>query len=226
MSKNTNTDWTMQCAVSSCGWTKSMPNNEGALEVMVHGGYGDFIDVFSEEDAPQFTLCHKHAHKFANWLNNPSVLHPAWGHSHNGAENGFWFGHIGWDQKTWLAHLRTFTWWLFKQRSFKKAWSELVESVRSHITWTRSDINDSSTPVVLPQFFFQLFFLDNAYRGTVSEWKRRYISWKYKKAATTYRKYKSFYSELWEKVVQEDLTQSQKNLLIDIGKALEQQEEE
>jgi len=226
MSKNTNTDWTIQCAVSSCGWTKSMPNNEGALEVMVHGGYGDFIDCFSEEDAPQFTLCHKHAHRFANWLNNPAILHPAWGHSHNGGENGFWYGHIGWDQKTWLAHLRTFTWWLFKQRSFKKAWSELVESLRSHIKWTRADINDSSTPVVWPQFFFQLFFLDNAYRGTVAQWKRKYVSWKYQKAATIYRKYKSFYSELWEKVIQEDLTPSQKNLLIDIGKALEQQEEE
>ena len=223
--QNKKIDWTVQCAVSSCGWEKSMPNNEGALDVTLYGGYGDFIDPM-DGHTPQLTLCHKHAHKFANWLNNPELLHPTNGHSHNGAENGFWYGHIGWDQKTWLAHLRTFTWWLFKQRSFKKAWSELVESIRSHITWTRSDINDSSTPVVLPQFFFQLFFLDNAFRGTVVQWKRKYISWKVSKAKKIYRAHKSFYSEMWESAVQGELTNPQKRLIIDIGKALEQQEEE
>lgn len=125
-----------------------------------------------------------------------------------------------------MAHLRTFTWWLFKQRNLKKAWSELIESVRSHIKWTRADINDSSTPVVWPQFFFQLFFLDNAYRGTVAQWKRKYVSWKVRKAEKIYRSYKSFYSEMWENAVKGELTNSQKRLIIDIGKALEQQEEE
>lgn len=201
------------------------PNNQGALDISYNGGYGDFVDNYDGETL-FFRLCHKHAHQFTNWLGNPSAIHPSAGHSHNGAEKGFWYGHIGWDQKTWLAHLRTFTWWLFKTRSFKKAWSELVYSVKSHITWTRSNINDSSTPVVWSQFFFKLFFLDNAYAGTVTALKRKLTVWKHQKAKKIYRKYKSLYSEIWESAIYGKLTESEKSLIKDIGEALKQQEEE
>lgn len=234
MSENTNTEyqnhqaehpWLYKCAVKGCGWEKSQPNNEGALDVQLFGGYGDFIDPYDEEP-PYFTLCHKHAHKFANWLNNPEILHPTSGHSHNGAENGFWYGHIGWDQKTWLSHLLTFTWWLFKRRSPRKAWYALKRSIQGHITWTRKDINDSSTPIVWKDFFFKLFFLSNAYAGTVNRWQRTYKTKQFNKAKAIYRSQTSLYNEVWQKAIQGELSDSEKNLLIDIGAALKQQEEE
>ena len=64
------------------------------------------------------------------------------------------------------------------------------------------------------------------YKRQVVQWKRKYISWKVSKAKKIYRSYKSFYSEMWESAVKGELTNSQKRLIIDIGKALEQQEEE
>ena len=61
-----------QCAVTKCS-RPMQPNNEGGLDLTASGGYGDFTDSFGE-DINTFRLCHRHAHKFANWLNNPEVL--------------------------------------------------------------------------------------------------------------------------------------------------------
>ena len=42
-------------------------NDNGALWLDMSGGYGDFVDIFGDRDT-LLLLCHKHAHKFANFL--------------------------------------------------------------------------------------------------------------------------------------------------------------
>ena len=230
MSENTNTEypirkaehpWLYKCAVKSCGWEKSEPNNEGALDVQLFGGYGDFIDPYDEEP-PYFTLCHKHAHKFANWLNNPEILHPTNGHSHSGAENGFWYGHIGWDQKTWTSYVAGFFYKLTKQ-GFRSAVSYVKHHFKSHKQWTRKDINDSDSPVVLSKFFYELFFLDNAYKGFVTKQIRKYKAARFQRAENAYRSNLTFESELFKKVANNKLTDRELKLIQAIAAGLEEE---
>ena len=56
------TNMTDKCAVKSCKWISHAPNNENALDIILQGGYGDFVDYFGDEAPPYFRLCHKHAH--------------------------------------------------------------------------------------------------------------------------------------------------------------------
>ena len=71
------------CSQVVAGQLPMAPNNEGGLDLTATGGYGDFTDSFDSE-VNTFRLCHKHSHRFANWLNNPEVLHMYYGHSHAG----------------------------------------------------------------------------------------------------------------------------------------------
>ena len=61
-----------KCAVSSCKEEFFQPNDEGALDLITQGGYGDFMDYI--EDPPvYFKLCHYHGHKLASKVNNPAI---------------------------------------------------------------------------------------------------------------------------------------------------------
>lgn len=171
---------TETCAVKSCKWQSQQPNGEGALDLIIEGGYADFTDTFGEN--PKYIrLCHKHAHKFASWLNNPDILHPFYGHSHNGSEPGFWYGHISWEQRTWLSHLNIFFVSLWKFKSIKVAKKYLVDQIKGHIRWSRKNINDSTTDIVWSELILNLFFLENAYKGIFYK-IYRYIRRKFKKS--------------------------------------------
>lgn len=157
---------TNECAVHKCKWKSHEPNDEGALDLITQGGYGDFMD-YIEEPPVYLRLCHKHAHKFASWLNNPNVLPRHSGHAHNGSEPGFWYGHIGWDQYTWLSYVNNFLYHLWKE-NLKFAINVIKRQLRHHLNWNRQDINDSSTPVIKKEFIYKLFFQTKAYKGFVN----------------------------------------------------------
>tara|TARA_Y100000385_G_scaffold85253_1_gene87485 strand:- start:2064 stop:2780 length:717 start_codon:yes stop_codon:yes gene_type:complete len=212
------------CAVRKCKWKSHDTNNEGALDLITQGGYGDFIDLFDRKPA-YFRLCHKHSHQFARWLNNDAVLLTHDGHAHNGSEPGFWHGHIGWDQKTWTSYVTGFFYHWIKQ-GFRSAVSFVKGHFKSHKQWTRKDINDSSTPVVLSSFFFKLFFLTNAYKGKVNLLRHLYNAKKIKLAKSIYRDSTSLYSEIWTNSVTGKLSESERALIVDLGKAFTSLEEE
>jgi len=166
-----------KCAVSSCGLPMEA-NGEGGLDLKVTGGYGDFCDdIF---DKPMwFRLCHKHSHKFASFLNNPEILHPYYGHSHDGSEYGFWFGHISWEQRTWLSYINLFfnAWY---KLGLKKAIYYIKKQIKEHVLWSKENINDASTPIIWNSLLFSLFFLTNYRKGLVNK-----IYWSLKKRKTS-----------------------------------------
>ena len=130
---------TDKCAVKSCKWISQAPNNENALDIVLQGGYGDFIDYFGEDIPPYFRLCHKHAHKFADWINDDKILFRR-NHYHSKREPGYWFGHVG-EPATWLAFITTFLYYL-KLDNLKIAVGEIKYLHRSAKMWNRKDIND------------------------------------------------------------------------------------
>lgn len=210
-----------KCAVKSCKWESFAPNDEGALDLIVSSGYGDFTDNYDCKD-PYFRLCHRHAHKFARWLNNDAILSSHNGHAHNGSEPGFYFGHIGWDQRTWLSYVTGFFYKLIKQ-GFRSAISYVKHHFKSHKQWTRKDINDSDSPVVLSKFFYQLFFLDNAYKGFVTKQIRKYKTARFQRAENTYRSELSLESELFKKVANNKLTDRESKMIQAIAQSLEEE---
>jgi len=210
-----------RCAVKSCKWESFAPNDEGALDLIISSGYGDFTDNYDCKD-PYFRLCHKHAHKFARWLNNEEILLTHNGHSHNGSEPGFWHGHIGWDQKTWTSYVTGFFYKLIKQ-GFGSAVSYVKRHFQSHKQWTRKDINDSDSPVVLSKFFYQLFFLDNAYKGFVTKQIRKYKVARFQRAENTYRSQVSLESELFKKIANNQLTEGESKMILAIASSLEEE---
>ena len=212
------------CAVRKCKWKSHDTNNEGALDLITQCGYGDFIDLFDQKPA-YFRLCHNLSQQFARWLNNDAVLLTHDGHAHNGSEPGFWNGHIGWDQKTWTSYDTGFFYHWIKQ-GFRSAVSFVKGHFKSHKQWTRKDINDSSTPVVLSSFFFKLFFLTNAYKGKVNLLRHLYNAKKIKLAKSIYRDSTSLYSEIWTNSVTGKLSESERALIVDLGKAFTSLEEE
>jgi len=209
-----------QCAKCS---RPMQPNNEGGLDLEVSGGYGDYIDSY--DGVTTFRLCHKHAHKFANWLGNSDALTMYWGHSHAGYEPGFWFGHPSWEQRTWLSYITIFfhSWY---KLGWKKAKYYLVEQFRSHINWSRVNINDHKTPVQWGKFFFKLFFLDNNSKGFVVGLKRKFQSKLYNFSKNYYRSQTSLYSEIWYKALNDGFSESETAYLKDLGLALAKAEEE
>lgn len=210
-----------KCAVKSCKWESFAPNDEGALDLIVSSGYGDFTDNYDCKD-PYFRLCHRHAHKFARWLNNDAILLTHNGHAHNGSEPGFWHGHIGWDQKTWTSYVAGFFYKLTKQ-GFRSAVSYVKHHFKSHKQWTRKDINDSDSPVVLSKFFYELFFLDNAYKGFVTKQIRKYKAARFQRAENAYRSNLTFESELFKKVANNKLTDRELKLIQAIAAGLEEE---
>jgi hypothetical protein len=215
---------TDKCAVRKCKWESHDTNNEGALDLITQGGYGDFMDYYDESPV-YFRLCHKHAHQFSSWLNNTNVLPRHNGHAHNGSEPGFWYGHIGWDQYTWLSYLNNFFYHLLKE-NLKFAIGAFNRQLRHHITWTKQNINDKTTPVVKKRFIFKLFFLDKAYKGFVNTKLRQakvmYRNWIKK----TYRNYISLDREIWEKVLQGKLSDKDLEIMAHITDANRSNSEE
>lgn len=199
-------------------------NNQGALDIMYNGGYGDFVDNYDGEEL-FFRLCHKHSHQFAYWLNNEKALTKYHGHAHNGSEKGFWYGHIGWDQYTWLSHLNMFL-MHFVFDGFKFARLNFVRNVKNRINWCREDINDSSSPILWKTVFRNLFFLSNVYKGFFVGKYRKLLRRRFLKAKALYRSKKSLSGELWDKAVKGEFSDSEKALLINIGSVLKEQEEE
>ena len=210
-----------KCAVKGCKWESFAANNEGALDLIVSSGYGDFTDNYDCKE-PYFRLCHRHAHKFARWLNNDAILLTHNGHAHNGSEPGFWHGHIGWDQKTWTSYVAGFFYKLTKQ-GFRSAVSYVKHHFKSHKQWTRKDINDSNSPVVLSKFFYELFFLDNAYKGFVTKQIRKYKAARFQRAENAYRSNLTFESELFKKVANNKLTDRELKLIQAIAAGLEEE---
>ena len=149
------TDMTDKCAVKSCKWISHAPNNENALDIILQGGYGDFVDYFGDEAPPYFRLCHKHAHKFADWINDDKILFRR-NHYHSKREPGYWFGHIG-DSATWLAFITTFLYYL-KLDNLKIAVGEVKFLHRHAKMWNRENINDSKTPVIKKGYLGELLF--------------------------------------------------------------------
>ena len=199
-------------------------NNEGGLDLQVSGGYGDFTDSL-DEDIYTFRLCHRHAHRFANWLNNPEVLGMYWGHSHAGYEPGFWYGHPSWEQRTWLSYVTIFFHSWYKQ-GWKTAKFYLTEQWRSHKNWSRVDINDKNTPIQWSKFIGQLFFLDNHSKGFFYGLVRKFRSKLFDLAKNYHRKHSSLYNEVWQKAIEGKLTDSEKAYFMDLGNALRHYEEE
>lgn len=146
---------TDSCAIKSCTWVSYEPNNENALDLITQGGYGDFYDYFDEKPV-YFRLCHKHAHQFANWINDDNIL-PRYAHAHNKQEIGYWYGHLG-ESRTWLAYILTFFFFLYKDRSLKSAKNRISNKWYSHKMWNREDINDKSTPVIKKQWLGEFLF--------------------------------------------------------------------
>ena len=212
-----------QCAVNSCQLPMA-PNNEGGLDLTATGGYGDFTDSFDSE-VNTFRLCHKHSHRFANWLNNPEVLHMYYGHSHAGYERGFWYGHISWEQRTWLSYVNLFFHSWYKQ-GFKTAKNYIKEQLRSHKNWSRVDINDHSTKVQWAKYITQFLFLDNHSKGFFVRLQRKFQSKLYNFSKTYYRKHTSFYNEIWSKALNDGFSESEKAYLRDLGLAIAASEEE
>lgn len=211
-----------QCAVTKCS-RPMQPNNEGGLDLTASGGYGDFTDSFGE-DINTFRLCHRHAHKFANWLNNPEVLGMYWGHSHAGYEPGFWFGHPSWEQRTWLSYVTIFFHSWYKQ-GWKTAKYYLREQLRSHKNWSRVDINDHSTKVQWGKYIGQFFFLDNHSKGFFVGLQRKLHSKLFTLAKNYHRKHSSLYNEIWQKAINGELSESEKAYLKDLGLALKHYED-
>ncbi len=212
-----------QCAVNSCQLPMA-PNNEGGLDLTATGGYGDFTDSFDSE-VNTFRLCHKHSHRFANWLNNPEVLHMYYGHSHAGYERGFWYGHISWEQRTWLSYVNLFFHSWYKQ-GLKTAIYYIKEQLRSHKNWSRVDINDHSTKVQWGKYIGQFLFLDNYSKGFFVGLKRKFQHKLYDFSKTYYRKHTSLYSEIWSKALNDGFSESEKSYLRDLGLAIAASEEE
>ena len=206
-----------QCAVKKCS-RPMQPNAEGGLDLTVSGGYGDFIDSYDGE-INTFRLCHRHSHKFAKFLNNSEVLPMYWGHSHNGSEPGFWYGHPSWEQQTWLSYVTIVLHSWYKQ-GWKSAKYFAKEQFRSHKTWSRVNINDKTTPVQWGKFFYRLFFLNNAHRGWFTRTNRYFKSKMYQFTYKYYRKHSSLYNELWKRVLENDLSHAEKALIIDLGASL------
>ena len=147
---------TEKCAVKSCKWTSHDTNNENALDIVLQGGYGDFYDYF-DETPPYFRLCHKHAHKFADWINDDVVLSRR-AHYHSKREIGYWFGHVG-DSGTWLAYITTIFYYL-RLDNLKTAMREAKYLNSRTKMWCRENINDSSTPVNKRKYLGELLFDD------------------------------------------------------------------
>ena len=210
-----------RCAVKSCKWESFAPNDEGALDLIVSSGYGDFTDNYDCKD-PYFRLCHRHAHKFARWLNNDKILLTHNGHAHNGSEPGFWHGHIGWDQKTWTSYVAGFFYFWYA-KGFRSAKYYVKRHFQSHKQWTRKNINDVDSPVVLSKFFYRLFFLDNAYKGFVTKQIRKYKTARFQRAENTYRSELSLESELFRKVANNKLTDRESKMIQAIAQSLEEE---
>ena len=215
---------TDKCAVSSCKWVSHKPNDEGALDLITQGGYGDFTDYYDEKPV-YLRLCHKHAHKFASWLNNPNVLSRHNGHAHNGGEPGFWFGHIGWDQYTWLSYLNNF-WFHIRKENFKYAIGVFKSQLQKHKDWNRQDINDKSTPIVKKDFFFDLFFLNKAYKGFVNSIRIKAIIMFNKWIENTYRNKVSLHQEIYNKVITNKLSEKDLEIMLQITDAVRSKSEE
>lgn len=215
---------TDKCAVRKCKWVSHMPNDEGALDLITQGGYGDFTDYYDELPV-YFRLCHKHAHQFSSWLNNTSVLPRHNGHAHNGSEPGFWYGHIGWDQYTWLSYLNNFFYHLRKE-NLKFAIGVFKRQLEHHITWNRQNINDSSTPVVKKDFIFKLFFLDKAYKGFINLKLRQATVMFHNWIEKTYRNRISLDREIWQKVLHGKLSDKDLEIMAHITDANRSKSEE
>lgn len=215
---------TDNCAVRSCKWVSHQPNNEGALDLITQGGYGDFTDYYDELPV-YFRLCHKHAHKFASWLNNPKVLRTHSGHSHNGSEPGFWFGHIGWEQYTWMSYLNRFFFNL-RKAGVKDAFKGLKNQFQSHKAWSRKNINDMDSPVVISKFLFKFFFLTNSYKGIVYSTKN-HLRWSFERwIEKKHRNNVSLAQEVWNKVIKGELSKKELDLFATITKANSKSAEE
>ncbi len=211
-----------KCAVTKCS-RPMQPNAEGGLDLTATGGYGDFTDSIGEDELCTFRLCHKHAHKFANWLNNDDVLSMYWGHSHAGYEPGFWFGHASWEQRTWLSYIT-----IFFHSWYKKGWKQakyyLNAQLRSHKNWSRENINDSKTPIKWGTYISSFFFLTNASKGFFVGIKRKLQRKLFLFTKNYYRSHTSMYSEIWTRILEDDLSDAEKSLIKDIGMQLAYQE--
>lgn len=223
MPKN-KTNYYGQCAVSSCK-LPMLPNGEGGLDLKASGGYGDFCDDW-EGERPVFRLCHRHSHKFANWLNNPELLHPFYGHSHSGSEKGFWYGHVGWETTTWLSHIHLFLYCLIKF-GLKDAVYYSRRQMDSNVSWARKDINDRKSALNLPRFIGRLFFLDYNHAGFVRSSCRRLKQSYLVLLKGVYHKHYSLHADLYNKAIsREGFSESEINLIKAIANIAEIASEE
>lgn len=168
-----------KCAVSSCKEEFFQPNDEGALDLITQGGYGDFMDYI--EDPPvYFKLCHYHGHKLASKVNNPAIL-SHYGHAHSGREKGAWIGHIAWDNRSWLCYINTFFYYWYK-KGFSDAIEEIKRKFNGHKQWSKIDINDhlrddgEPKSKILWKKFWKYFFLNGWSHGgiTITLWRKFY----------------------------------------------------
>jgi hypothetical protein len=144
------------CSYKKC--KEPVVNNNGALWLHMDGGYGDFVDIFLDEEEEQRTifLCHKHAHKFSNFLGNGKVLSGYRSTSHSiYSKNNFF--HNAWDSHTWGSYLSIFFITLFCERSIKATIEVMKEKYETHDRWTRYDINEKDSPRNWNEFWYRFF---------------------------------------------------------------------
>ena len=131
-------------------------NDNGALWLDMSGGYGDFVDIFGDRDT-LLLLCHKHAHKFAHFLGNSKKLRGYSSTSHS-VYSKLSFFHNAWDSHTWGSYLSAFFITLFCERSLTGAIEILKEKYRTHLQWTKEDINDENSKQNYEEFWKRFLF--------------------------------------------------------------------
>ena len=207
---------TDKCAIKKCTWKSEQPNNENALDLITQGGYGDFYDYFDERPV-YFRLCHKHAHQFADWINDDEIL-PRRNHYHSNKEKGYWVGHVG-GNSSLVAYITSFFYYLRKD-NLKTAVRNFKFNTRELTTWNRTDINDKSTPLIKSQVLAELLF------GNRSFFKyNKLTKWINKKAEQRFRTVTTFENEFFNKGWKGEFSPQMKDVIIALGKAYQQEEE-
>ncbi len=135
---------------------------EGVLYLNIQGGYGSFYDSLFDEEGKYIVFCHKHAHKFANFVGNDNAISAYRSTSHSPRmKQGFF--HNAWDSHTWGSYLSAILIALFHHRTIVGAIDVTRERIHSHKVWTRYDVNDFESKTNW-KLFWKRFLFNN--------WKR------------------------------------------------------
>ena len=136
---------------------KNHSGADGVLYLELQGGYGSFYDSLFDEEGKYIVLCHKHAHKFANFIGNDTAISAYRSTSHSPKMKQSFF-HNAWDSHTWGSYLSAIFIALFHHRTIVGAIEITKERFYTHLRWTKNDINDFSSTQNWKAFWKRFFF--------------------------------------------------------------------